>query len=385
MRYSLRMRRAALLATGAVVGGAFLLGYGLSRGDRATAPVRLPPVVDQVREALAARYYRPVPPQVLRLASVEEMLSALGDPYTSYLGQDDYALLQRQISGSYSGIGVSAVAGRSGLLVVSTRPGPAEAAGLRAGDTIVRIGRVSAAGLGPAEVFARVSGPAGTPVRLEILREGRVHWLSVPRANLRPLDVTGRMLVYAGRRWGALRVRAFAAGTARMLRYALQQLQREGAAGFVLDLRDDPGGVLGAAVATASLFLDGGPVVTLRGLHTPEKTFRAHAGAATRLPLAVLVDRGTASSAEVVAAALRDRHRAEIVGQRTYGKALVQLVDPLGDGGALELTVAHYYTPGGTDISDVGLRPDVLAADRPGTRADEGLAAALRTLARPTS
>jgi carboxyl-terminal processing protease len=193
------------------------------------------------------------------------------------------------------------------------------------------------------------------------------------------------MLEYAGRRWGELRVDAFRTGTARMLGRELRRLQRDGAAGIVLDLRGNPGGVLREAVATASLFLDGGAVVTLRGLHLPEETLRARRGLASRLPVVVLVDHETASSAEVVAGALRDRHRAEIVGRRTYGKALVQSVDPLGDGGALELTVAHYYTPDGADISGVGLRPDVPASDRPGTSADEALAAALHTLARPAS
>jgi carboxyl-terminal processing protease len=378
------MKRLALVSAG-LVAAAFLLGYGLSRGDRATAPVQVPTVVDEVREALAARYYRSIPPQVLQLGSVNEMLTALGDPYTAYLPQDDYALLQRETAGSYTGIGVSVVASRSGLRVVSTRPGPAQAAGLRVGDTIVRIGAASAAGLLPAQALERVAGPPGTKVRLEFLRQGRVHWLSVPRADLRMPDVTGRLLEYAGQRWGAVGIDTFVSGTARMVRKELQRLRRRGAAGFVLDLRDDPGGLLREAVATASLFLDGGVVVVLRGAHLPEETLRAQPGVATRLPLVVLVNRGTASSAEVLAAALRDHHRAEIVGRRTYGKALVQSVDPLGDGGALELTVAHYYTPAGADISGVGVRPDVSAVDRPGSPADEGLVAALRTLARPAS
>jgi len=379
------MRRFTLVSAGVLAAGAFLLGYGLSRGDRATAPVSVPTVVDQVREALAARYYRSIPPQVLRLGSVGEMLSALGDPYTEYLPHDDYALLRDETSGSYAGIGVGVVAGRSGLVVVSMRPGPALAAGLRVGDTIVRIGDASAARLAPAQALARVAGPAGTTVRLEFVRQGRVHWLSVPRADLGAADVTGRLIAYAGRRWGELRVGRFAEGTARMLRREVQRLQRHGAAGFVLDLRGNPGGVLEEGVRVASLFLDGGEVVVLRGAHLPEQTFRANRGVVTRLPVTVLVDRATASSAEVVAAALRDDHRAEIVGRRTYGKALVQSVDPLGDGGALELTVAHYYTPAGADISGVGIRPDVAAADRPGTRDDEALAAALQTLARPAS
>ncbi len=133
------------------------------------------------------------------------------------------------------------------------------------------------------------------------------------------------------------------------------------------------------------MFLDRGVVVSLQGAHTPSSVYRAVGGEMTRLPLVVLVDRATASSAEVVAAALRDNRRALVVGERTYGKALVQSIDPLGNGAALELTVAHYYTPSGADISRVGIVPDVRAVDRPRTPADEALAAALQVLARPTS
>ena len=125
--------------------------------------------------------------------------------------------------------------------------------------------------------------------------------------------------------------------------------------------------------------------MTLRGAHRKTTVYRAGGKAATSLPLVVLVDRGTASSAEVVAAALRDHHRATIVGQRTYGKALVQSIDPLGNGGALELTVAHYYTANGDDISGVGIVPDIHAVDLPQTPQDEALATALQVLARPTS
>jgi len=379
------MRRVTYVSAAVLVVGAFLVGYAHARGDRATTPVPVPTIVDQVREALASDYYRPVPPRVLRLASVDRMISALGDPYTAYLPESDYALLRAETSGSYAGIGVSVVPGRAGLLVVSTRPGPGRAAGLRPGDTIVGIGATPTARLAPAQALARIAGRAGTTVQLEFLRRGHIHSLRVRRADLRAPNVTGRLAMFGERRWGVLRVDSFAAGTARMVRGELRRLGRRGAAGFVLDLRGNPGGLLDQAVAVASLFLDRGTIVTLRGLHLPERTYRAQHGAVTARPLVVLVDRATASSAEVVAAALRDHHRAEIVGQRTYGKALVQSVDPLGGGGALELTVAHYYTPVGTDISGRGLRPDVPAVDHPGTAVDEALVAALRTLARPAA
>jgi carboxyl-terminal processing protease len=134
-----------------------------------------------------------------------------------------------------------------------------------------------------------------------------------------------------------------------------------------------------------SLFLDRGVVATLDGAHQPHQVLRAGPKAFTRLPLVVLVDRYTASSAEIVAAALHDNGRATLVGERTFGKGVVQAVDPLRNGAALELTIARYHTPSGFDVSGVGLRPQVLAVDDPSTRVDEALATALQVLARPPS
>jgi carboxyl-terminal processing protease len=151
----------------------------------------------------------------------------------------------------------------------------------------------------------------------------------------------------------------------------------------VLDLRQNPGGLLDEAVAVSSLFLARGVVVSLAGRHEPREVFRAVGGVATREPVVVLVDRFSASSAEIVAAALRDHHRATLVGERTFGKALVQSIDPLHNGAALELTIARYFTPSGSDISNVGVAPQIHAVDEERTPDDEALAAALRVLARP--
>lgn len=380
------MRRPLVLLTaGLVLAGPFVLGYGLARQDRSTTPATIPTVVDRVREALAARYYRPIPPRVLQLSSIEAMISALGDPYTAYLTPPDYRLVRQETAARYSGIGVSVLPSRAGLVVAALRPGPALAAGVRVGDTIVGIGGAPAARLGAAQALARILGPRGTQVRLQVLRGRRLLDLNVRRDVVPAPDVEAKLLSYAGRRWGEVRLTSFRAGTAALLRRELGTLQRRGAQGFVLDLRENPGGLLDQAVAVSSLFLDSGVIVSLSGAHSPLHTYRAGAGLATRLPLVVLVDRYSASSAEVVAAALRDHRRATVVGERTYGKALVQSLDPLGNGAALELTVAHYYTPSGADISGTGVVPQVHAADDPRTPEDEALGAALRVLARPTS
>lgn len=380
------MRRPLVLLTaGLVLAGPFALGYELAPQDRGTTPVSTPTVVDRVRHALAARYYRTVPGRVLRLGSVGAMISALGDPYTSYLAPPDYRLVRQETAARYSGIGVSVLPSRAGLVVAALRPGPALTAGVRVGDTIVGIGDAPAGRLGATQALARILGPRGTQVRLQLLRDGRLLHLSVRRDVVRMPVVHAKLLSYAGRRWGEVRVSSFRAGTAGLLRHELGRLRRQGALGFVLDLRENPGGLLDEAVAVSSLFLDHGVIVSLSGAHTPLHTYRAYARAATRMPLVVLVDRYSASSAEVVAAALRDNRRAAVVGQRTFGKALVQSLDPLGNGAALELTVAHYYTPSGQDISGTGVVPQVSAADDPRTPSDEALGAALRVLARPAS
>jgi carboxyl-terminal processing protease len=251
---------------------------------------------------------------------------------------------------------------------------------MQVGDTIVRIGRLPAKRMSMSSALSKILGPRGTTVRLGVARGGRTFDLRVRRETIDAPVVDARLLSYAGGRWGDLRLSGFRSGAAMVLNRELRRLERLGAQGFVLDLRQNPGGLLDQAVAVASLFLDHGIVVSLVSRHEPRAVFRAVGGVATRLPLVVLVDHLSASSSEIVAAALRDHHRAAVVGERTYGKALVQSIDPLGGGAALELTIARYYTPSGQDISNVGIAPQIHAVDNPRTATDEALAAALRVL-----
>jgi carboxyl-terminal processing protease len=380
------MRRAFIVAGACVLlGGSFFVGYRASTSSRPTAAVAMPSVVDEVRNALALRYYRPVPHKVLELRSVHEIISALHDPYTAYLPPPDYRLVRQETASTYSGIGVSLLPSAAGLVVVSLQPGPAQRAGIELGDTIVRIGGTTAKGMSITSAASRILGPKGTSVRLRVLRGRQTVPLQIRRDTIRAPVVQARLLSYAGRRWGDVRLAGFRIGAAVVLGREVRRLERQGAEGFVLDLRDNPGGLLDQAVAVSSLFLDRGVVVSLVGRHEPHEVFRAVGGTATRKPVVVLVDRFSASSAEIVAAALRDHHRATIVGERTFGKALVQSIDPLDNGAALELTIARYYTPSGSDISNVGVAPQIHAADDPATSNDDALATALRVLARPTS
>jgi carboxyl-terminal processing protease len=380
------MRRPLLvLSAGLALAGPFVVGYKLSQGSRATQPVVMPQVVDQVRDALASRYYRQVPEKVLQLGSVDEIISALGDPYTAYLSPPDYKLVRQETASTYTGIGVSVLPSPHGFVVVSLPPGPAQRAGVRVGDTIVGIEGRPAAKLSMTQGLARILGPRGTTVRIAVTRGGHQYNLNIRRATIHAPSVRARLISYAGKRWGVLRLSGFRVGAAVVLRREVKTLERLGANGFVLDLRENPGGLFDQAIAVSSLFLDRGVVVSLVGAHSPREVYRATGGLTTRLPMVVLIDRFSASSAEIVAAALRDHHRATLVGQRTFGKALVQSIDPLDNGAALEMTIARYTTPSGADISGVGVAPQIRAVDDPKTSADEALEMGLRVLARPAS
>lgn len=376
------MRRALILAvSGALLAGAFAGGYVLAH--RAPPPPRASPsVVDVVRMELASHYYRPVPARVLRLRSVSAILRALHDPYTEYLDRRAYELLRAELSRSYAGIGVTLLPSSQGLVVVGVQPGPARRAGIEQGDTIVRIGRRSAVGLGSIGAAALLRGPAGRQLRLEVRRHGVLIRVDLRRERVLSPNVTARVVRADGRSYGDVSVLWFGAGTSKRVASVLRQFRASGVDGIVVDLRDDPGGLLEEAVRTASLFLHGGTIVTLVGAHSPRRTFHASAfDLVPRLPVAVLVDGGSASSAEVLAAALQDNGRATLVGTRTFGKAVVQTLEPLADGGALALTTARYLTPTGADISQRGVAPNVVVANDPRTPRDEVLAAGLRVLA----
>ena len=373
------MRRAvSTIAVTAGCVGVIALVLAFRDGPQAHGSVS---TVAEVRQLLADRYYRSVPAWVLRQRSLSSLLSALGDPYTEYLTPAQLAALRRRQAGQYSGIGVTVTPQDTGLLVTSAPPGPARRAGMRPGDTIVTIDGIPTAELTLEQAVAKVTGANGTRVALGVLRSGRPLAFRIVRTDLRTPPARGYTIVHNGRRVGVLRVYRFADGTAAAVRRAIAAARRAGADGFVLDLRNNPGGDLDQAVRVASLFLDQGVVVRVGGRHEPWRTFHASGRpVAADDPLVVLVNRFSASAAEIVAAALRENDRSLVVGEQTFGKALVQEIDLLPGGGALKVTVARYVTPGGHDISARGIVPDVFAIDNPETLASEPLPAAIALL-----
>ncbi len=385
-RWILSLAAAVLVVLAAFVGGVVVGGHAQATGlTRLADPWRSLLLGDsgedlssQVLEVLEDDYYERVDATTLERSSVQAMIDSLDDPYTDYLDPDELEALRQRNDGAYYGVGLQVA--QSGDLIVITRvfeDSPAAEAGIRAGDRLVSVGGTPVAGKVLESVVALIRGPEDTTVRLGIARPGgAARQYELERERIRIPAVASRVETVGGEKVGYVRLAQFTKGAADALGDAVEGLREKGAGSLVLDLRGDPGGLVNEAVGVAGVFLpDGSPVVVTEGLHSPRRTFRTEGTpVAGDLPLVVLVDRGSASASEIVAGALRDADRAELVGQRTFGKALVQSTRPLRDGGALKLTTARYLTPDGFDLAKRGLPPDVRVVDDPATpRRDEAL------------
>jgi len=344
----------------------------------------------EAAELLEDNYYRPVGSTELSNSSLQGMVRGLrrrhGDRFTEYFSPESLESFNQAIEGRFSGVGLSVVPVKRGLRAVQVFPGsPADKAGIAPGDTIVSVDGDSIAGESSNEATGKIKGPEGTEVTLGVrdARSGEVRQLRLTRAEVALPNVSSRVETVDGRRLGYVRMLSFSEGVHAQLADAVRKVEREGAEGIVLDLRANPGGLLDEAVLSASLFLPEGKVVVSTESRTQgSSVHKSVGGALPRRPLTVLIDRNTASAAEILTAALADDAGATVVGTRSYGKGVFQEEKGLSNGGALKLTVGEYFTPSGVNLArSHGIHPDVKASDDPETPADEGKERALGVLA----
>jgi carboxyl-terminal processing protease len=331
--------------------------------DEQPAP-RSAGVIDEAADRIVAKAARPLDRDALERAAVEGMLRALGDRWSTYYGKSEFTSFQSALEGHYSGVGLwlrgvpGSVAGGGGVEVGSVQPGsPADRAGLLAGDVLLRVAASDVTTADVPTTAGLLRGEEGSTVLVAVRRGSGTRTVRLARATFSTDDVVVERLAGGISR---VAITAFTRGVGRDVARAMAAQGSGRTGGVVLDLRDNPGGLLDEAVAVASVFLDGGPVVSYERRGAKPRTLDAFEGGDTATPLVVLVNPSTASAAEVVAGALQDRNRAVVVGTRTYGKGSVQEPSTLSDGSALELTVGRYLTPSGRALDGVGIEPDVV-------------------------
>lgn len=379
----MRVLRAFLVSVLLVglVGTAFVAGWASGRSG-ATSPVpelrvltrNLPGAIsnqekprqfellDEIWEILSKDYVdeSAIDPDKLGRGAIDGVVQALADPHTSYIDKEQYAIEQTGIRGSYEGIGAH-VSMQDGLVVIVApiAGSPAESAGIRAGDRILEINGESTKGLNLADVVAKIKGPRGTAVKLTLGRDGEGSdvLIEITRAEIKTGSVFTQMLDDGV---AHIRISQFSQRTGTELKDALKDVKSKGAQGLILDLRNNPGGLLDTTVESASQFLDKGVVayqVNRRGER--EKWEVRSGGQALEMPMVILVNQGSASGSEVLTGALQDRGRATVIGTKTFGKGSVNHIRELSDGSAFYVTIARWLTPNGRLIEGQGLEPDI--------------------------
>lgn len=343
----------------------------------------------EATELIQDNYYRPVGKTELGNASLQGMVRGLRkrfhDRFSDYFSKENLERFNEEISGHFSGIGLSVGEAKRGLRVERAfRGSPAAEAGIVAGDTIVSVDGHSLAGVDTVAATEKIKGPEGTDVVVGVLdaKTGKVRELRLTRAQVSLPNVTSRVKEVDGRKLGYVRLASFSEGAHAALREAVEKVEKEGATGIVLDLRANGGGLLEEAVLTASIFLPKDEVVVSTDSRTQgHAVYETVGDSLPKVPVAVLIDRNTASAAEILTAALADDAGAPVVGTRSYGKGVFQQEVDLSNGGALKLTIGEYFTPDGVNLAGKGIHPDVPARDNPQTRSDEAMQRAFGVLA----
>jgi carboxyl-terminal processing protease len=354
--------RAAALLLALTVGGC----HGAGAGDRPAADGPDLALLKAVMKEVESAYVNKVTESELVADALKGMLSRL-DPHSSYLDERQYEEMMSVTRGRFGGIGVELNLEAGVPQVISAIDGtPAAAAGIEPGDLIVRIEDQPTSGMNADQIVKRLRGAVGTKVTLTIERKRKAPFnIALTRALIQVVSVKSAL---EPDRIGYARLTTFVENTPSELAAAIKELKRHAGGrlgGFILDLRNNPGGLLDSAVGVAGDFLDGGTVVTTRGRN--EDDDRAYAAPPSGdmlqgVPVVVLINSASASASEIVAGALQDHGRATVMGTRSFGKGSVQSIIPLDGEGALRLTTALYYTPSGRSIQDRGIEPNIVVA-----------------------
>jgi carboxyl-terminal processing protease len=351
-----------IVALAAFVGGAAFgrLSTGAPAVPAASASSNLTATVEKVDSIIRSSALAPSSEESITANAIRGMLESLGDPYATYYDTKAYAQLQEDTTGQFGGIGVTFGLTNGKPTIARILPGtPAEKAGVKVDDVIAQVDGSTTASLTVDQISEKIRGPQGTTVAIGLERAGAKSLITVKlvRALISVPNVDSKMI---GTDVGYIRLWSFNQRSADDIRKALTDLQGKGAKGFVLDLRENPGGLLTSAVDVASLFVADGVIVRVDERGVPEDVQNATGNLATDKPLVLLVDGNSASASEIVAGALQDYKRAVIVGVKTYGKGSVQTLRPLGDGSAIKLTTAHYLTPLKRVINKKGVTPGIV-------------------------
>ena len=313
-----------------------------------------------VRQDLLSRNYTS---RQQAYAAVKQALEKLNDPYTRFLDPEAYAALTDQTSGELSGVGIRLELNEKTnrlTVVEAIASSPALKAGIKSGDEILAINGKPTTGLDVQAASSLIRGKAGTLITLKIGRSGKQAFdLKLTRATIEVPTVRYTLKQEGKRKVGYISLREFSSHAAEQMQRAIKELDSQQVDAYVLDLRGNPGGLLNSSIEIARMWLDSGAIVKTIDRDGGSEQPSANRTSLTKLPLAVLVDGNSASASEILAGALQDNNRAIIVGSQSFGKALVQSVHSLSDGSGIAVTIAHYYTPKGTDISHKGITPNI--------------------------
>ena len=348
-----------LVLTSGIGALAFRLG---ERASAAALPDTFGPM-SELYERLAREAVDLPDDEALAEGALAGMLEGLGDPYAAFYSEDDFADLNRTLDGEFSGVGLVLGPAEEGLMVMDVIEGtPAAAAGIEVGEIVVSVNGNDVTEDPIETVVTKVKGPAGTPVVIGF--EGGSagpREVRLIRAEIDIPTVSSRLLDDGA---GLIELSGFSRGSAEEVRDAIGELEQQGATGFVLDLRGNPGGLLDEAVDVVSAFAEDGIAVSVRERDEDSRVLRVSGETVTDAPLVVLVNQGSASASEIVAGAIQDLHRGQVVGTVTFGKGTVQTVEALDDYG-VKFTTAEYLTPSGDSIDGIGVQPDVHAGEDP--------------------